>query len=204
MKTLIKVGKTLNNRFVAINPEHPQTFAVLIGNDIVQKETNIPLDVFNKTIEISDNPLEVAIQLAIIDGEKRSIEWQLSNYAYGIKKLQDWKDSLTASKLRKLLAAAEKKANQEKANEKVIKSIQKKISKLSAVYPKHPLKGRDNARVDWQFTGHNKLAEKIWSLIPLSHKSSIASRRTGGYFSHSRVISPEANEILKLDELNKI
>jgi hypothetical protein len=66
----------------------------------------------------------------------------------------------------------------------------KKIKNLPA--PKSPLKGLGFARESFDFNLNNKIAAELWALIPSSHKDEVGSRRSGGYFSWSKVISPEA------------
>jgi hypothetical protein len=66
----------------------------------------------------------------------------------------------------------------------------KKIKALPT--PKAPLKGLGFAREDFDCNLKNPLAAKLWTLIPNSHKDEISNRRAGGYFSWSKVISPEA------------
>lgn len=66
----------------------------------------------------------------------------------------------------------------------------KKIKNLPA--PQSPLKGRGFARESFDFSLSNKLAAQLWNLIPVNHKDEVGSRSTGGYFSWSKVISPEA------------
>jgi hypothetical protein len=62
--------------------------------------------------------------------------------------------------------------------------------------PAAPLKGRDFRRCDWPFRNVG-LAAAVIAALPAAHKTTVAVRRTGGYFGWHTAISPEAAQALK-------
>lgn len=66
------------------------------------------------------------------------------------------------------------------------------LSRLSAIKPKHPLKGRGFRRVDIP-----KELSRAWQFIPDSHKSEVGEKVCGG-FKFRKVVSLEAGRKLGL------
>lgn len=63
--------------------------------------------------------------------------------------------------------------------------------------PASPLKGRAHRRIEWPYRNAG-LARAAFDAVPVAHKDTLAVRsRKGGFYSSSRVISPEAAHALK-------
>jgi len=61
--------------------------------------------------------------------------------------------------------------------------------------PSAPLKGKGYAREPFGLDLTSECARQLFAAIPERHKCEVVYRRTGGYFGHTRAISPEADKI---------